>query len=325
MGSTSKAIRYDRYGSPEVLELREVDPPVPGDDQVLVRVRAASVNPLDWHELRGQPYVLRLANGLTKPKDGRLGADLAGTVEAVGNRVTRFRPGDEVFGMSAATLAESVRVAEAGLVPKPDNLTFEQAAAAPLAGLTALQGLRDYGRIRAGQRVLVNGASGGVGTFAVQIAKAFGAEVIGVCSSRNLELVRSLGADQVIDYTRTDFCRNGQRYDLILDLAGNRSVTALRRILSPGGGLVLAAAPPGNWIAPLMTFGKPLLLSPFVRQRLRSFLAKRSQPDLTLLAELLAAGTVTPVIDRTYPLAGAPDAIRHLETGHARGKVVITV
>jgi NADPH:quinone reductase-like Zn-dependent oxidoreductase len=321
-----KAITYHRYGSPEVLELEEVDDPVVKDDEVLVRVRAASVNPRDWHFLRGLPSIMRPV-GLRIPKDGAFGSDVAGQVEAVGKAVTRFRPGDEVFAfVLAGAFAEYVAVPEDVLGPKPANLTFEQAAAVPLAALTALQGLRDHGRIQPGQKVLIIGASGGVGTFAVQIAKSLGADVTGVCSTRNLDLVRSIGADQVIDYTRKDFTRSGQKYDLILQLAGTRSPSDCRRALTSGGTLLLSSGESdGRWIGPLDRILKALVLSPFVSQRLAPFEAKRSGEDLQTLKELIEAGKVTPVIDRTYPLIETPEAIRYLEQGHARGKVVVTV
>lgn len=321
-----RAIVYDRYGSPDVVELKEIDPPVPKDDQVLVRVHASSVNPIDWHRLRGQPVFMRASEGLLKPKNTGLGADLAGRVEAVGRDVTLAQPGDEVFGMSIRTLAEYVAVPEEGVVPKPANLTFEQAAAVPLAALTALQGLRDKGGIEAGQKVLVNGAAGGVGTFAVQLAKAFGADVTGVCSTRNVELVRSIGADHVFDYTREDFTRGGDRYDLILDAVANRSLRALGRVLTPDGVVAVAGAAKGrSGGKPVLFVVRAMLTRRFRSQRVVPYLATRKRDDLLLLKELIEAGKVTPVIDRTYPLAQVPEAIRYLEEGHARGKVVIAV
>jgi NADPH:quinone reductase-like Zn-dependent oxidoreductase len=321
-----QAITYHRYGGPDVLELEEVERPVPGDDEVLVRVLAASVNPRDWHYLRGLPYLLRPV-ALRVPEDGGLGSDVAGRVEAVGRAVTRFRPGDEVFAfVRKGGFAEYTCVPEDVLGPKPANLSFEQAAAVPLAALTALQGLRDHGRARPGQRVLIIGASGGVGTFAVQLAKRFGAEVTGVCSTRNLELVRSLGADHVVDYTREDFAGNGRRYDLIFQLAGARSPAGCRRALAPKGQLILSSGEgPGPWIGPLGRMLQAVVLSPFVNQRLGAFEARPDGDDLRALTELIEAGRVAPVIDRTYPLAETPAALRYLETGHARGKVVITV
>ena len=321
-----KAIVYDKYGSPDVLELKEIDKPAVGDDQVLIRVRAASVNPLDWHFMRGRPFFLRIKAGLRKPKVIRLGVDAAGTVESTGGNVRRFKPGDEVFGGCTGAFAEYACASEKALAPKPANLTFEQAAAVPIAALSALQGLRDKGRIQAGQKVLINGAAGGVGTFAVQIAKAFGAVVTGVCSTRNVDMVRSIGADRVIDYTQEDFTRNGQRYDLILDSVGNHSLSAFRRALTAKGTLVMVGGPDkGRWIGPMAGMLKVVVMSRFVSQKLLPFLAKRSHEDLVFLKDLLETGKVTPVIDRRHPLSDVPEAIRYLEEGHARGKVVITV
>ena len=322
-----KAITYHRYGPPDILELEEVEAPAVGDGDVLVRVRAAAANPRDWHLMRGLPYVVRPQFGLRRPRRSGLGGDVAGWVEAVGRDVTRFRPGDEVFAdIETGGFAEYARVSEDALALKPANLTFEQAAAVPLAALTALQGLRDHGRLQAGQRVLIVGASGGVGTFAVQIAKAFGAEVTGVCSTRNLELVRSLGADHVIDYTREDYTRTGGRYDLVLQLGGTRSPWALRRALTPRGTLLPSSGDSdGRWVGPVGRMLQALALAPFVGQRLVPFLAKPSREDLEVMRELIESGRVSPVIDRTYPLSDTPEAIRHLETGHARGKIVITV
>jgi NADPH:quinone reductase-like Zn-dependent oxidoreductase len=326
-----KAIRYDRYGPPEVLELRDVEVPAVGDDEVLVRVRAASVNPLDWHFMRGAPYLVRLVAGLSRPKagTGRLGADMAGTVEAAGQNVTEFTPGDEVFGGlgDRGTLAEYVSVRQDGVVlGKPDRLTFDQAASVPVAAFTALQAVRDKGRIQPGNKVLVNGASGGVGTFAVQIAKAFGAEVTGVCSTANVELAASIGADRVIDYTREDFTEARRRYDVVIDIAGNRTLAETRRILVPKGALVAVGGPDrGRWIGPLGRSARMAVLSPAVSQRLVTFLAHQSKADLAVLGELIQAGKVTPVIDRTYSLSEAAEAIGYLEQGHARGKVVITI
>ena len=316
--TTMKAIVYHEYGSPDVLELKDIDKPMVNDDSVLVRVRAASVNAYDWHMVRGLPYVVRMSEGLRKPKRSVTGVDMAGHVEAVGKNVTQFRPGDEVFGERGGAFAEYVCARENNFVLKPANLTFEQAAAVPMAGYTALQGLRDKGQIQPGHRVLINGAAGGVGTFAVQIAKSFGAEVTGVCSTRNVDMVRSIGADHVVDYTREDFTRSGERYDLILDAVDNRSLSACRRALGPNGILVLVGAPEGRWVAPLARFLIPQLLSRFVSQKLVSLLATRSKEDLVVLKELIEAGKVTPVIDRRYPLSEVPDAIRYLETGHAQ-------
>ncbi len=321
-----RAIVYRDYGSPDVLRLEEVDKPVPRDDQVLVKVRAASVNPLDWHFMRGSPYIVRLVKpGPLKPKFTRLGADLAGQVEAVGKSVTQFKPGDEVFGERLGAFAEYVCATEEKLVMKPARVSFEEAAAVPVAAVTALQGLRDKGHIKAGQRVLINGASGGVGTFAVQIAKSFGAEVTGVCSTRNVELVRSIGADKVIDYTREDFTTNGQRYDLILDMVGNHSLSQCCGALTAQGTLVMVgSADVGLWLGPLIGMLDSAVYSWFVDQEIVGILADVNQADLTTLSELMQSGKLTSVIDRRYKLSEVPDAIRYLEAGHARGKVVIT-
>jgi len=326
-----KAIRYYRYGPPDVLELQDIDMPAVGDDEVLVRVRAASVNPLDWHFMRGAPYLLRAIAGLSRPRASaaRLGADMAGSVEAVGANVTEFRPGDQVFGGldDRGTLAEYISIRQdAAVLAKPARLTFEQAASVPVAGCTALQALRDKGQVRPGHKVLINGASGGVGTFAVQLAKAFGAEVTGVCSTQNAELVASIGADQVIDYAREDFTRAGRRYDLLVDIAGNRTLAETRRVLAPKGVLVGVGGPnKGRWIGPLGRSVRMALLSPAVSQRMVFFLARQNKADLAVLRELLEAGKVTPVVDRTYPLSEVAEAIGYLEEGHARGKVAITV
>lgn len=323
-----KAIVQDRYGSPDVLELREVDKPAPADHEVLVRVHAAAVNASDWHLMRGDPYLVRLVYGFSRPKTKIRGTDFAGRVEAVGRDVERFRPGDEVFGEADGTFAQYVCASQDVLEPKPANLTFEQAAAVPLAGNTALMGLRDLGRVQAGQTVLVNGASGGVGTFAVQIAKDFGAQVTGVCSTRNVDLVRSLGADRVIDYTQDDFTRNKLRYDVVFDLVGNRSLTEYRRALTPAGTLVLSGGgvpDGGSLVGPMGLILKGQALSRFVRHRLLVLTAKPSKENLAALRALAESGGVTSVIDRTYPLNEVPEAIRYLEVEHARAKVVITV
>jgi NADPH:quinone reductase-like Zn-dependent oxidoreductase len=322
-----KAIAYEAYGSADILEVKDVRKPDVEADQVLVRVRAASANPYDWHFMRGVPYIARTAMGLRKPKYSLLGTDVAGEVEAVGNAVTRFRPGDAVFGfVGSGGFAEYVSAPEKLLALKPDNLNFEQAATVPLAAVTALQGLRDAGGIQSGQKVLIVGASGGVGTFAVQIAKWYGADVTGVCSTRNVEMVRSIGADHVIDYTREDFTKTGQRYDLIFQLAGTASPAACRRALAPTGRLVLSSGDSlGRIIGPVGRIIKAIVMSPFIGQTLRPFVAKPSSNDLQFLRELIEAGKVAPVIDRTYPLTEAADAIRYIETGHARGKVVISV
>jgi NADPH:quinone reductase-like Zn-dependent oxidoreductase len=321
-----KAIIYHQYGSPDVLQLQDMDKPVVRDDAVLVRIRAAAANPYDWHFMRGEPYFMRLFIGLRTPKANGLGVDFAGQVEAVGKDVTQFHPGDEVFGVCNGAFAEYLCTPENELALKPTNLTFEQAAAVPLAAVTALQGLRDTGQLQPEQKVLIIGASGGVGTFAVQIAKVFGAHVTGVCSTRNLELVRSLGADHVIDYTQEDFTQSGQKYDLIFQLAGTRSPSHCRRALTSKGRLVLSSGDSdGRWIGPIDRLIKAAALSPFVSQTLSSLNTKRSKKDLPYLTELIEAGKVTPVIDRTHSLGEVPEALRYLEQGHARGKVVITV
>jgi NADPH:quinone reductase-like Zn-dependent oxidoreductase len=321
-----KAIVYTEYGSPDVLQFTEVAKPVPKDAEVLISVRAASVNPLDWHCMRGTPYAMRINAGLRMPKITRLGIDVAGKVEAVGKNVTRFRSGDEVFGACKGTFAEYTCASEGAMVLKPANVTFEQAAAVPVAALTAVQGLRDKGQIQRGQRVLINGAAGGVGTFAVQIAKVFGADVTGVCSTRNVGMVRSIGADHVIDYTQEDFTRSGRRYDLVFDSVGNHSLSECRRALTAEGTLVLVGGPnKGRWLGPLTGMLKAVVLSRFVNQKLRPFLTRLRKDDLIVIRELLEAGKVAPVIDRSYLLSNVPDAIRYLEAGHASGKVVITM
>jgi len=325
-GDVMKAIVYCDYGSPEVLRLETIAKPACADDQVLIRVRAASINPLEWHFMRGTPYIGRLAGmGLRKPKVTRLGVDAAGQVEAVGRKVTKFKPGDEVFGAARGALAEYACASERGLVVKPDGLTFEQAASVPIAAVTALQGLRDQAKVKPGQWVLINGASGGVGTFAVQIAKAMGAHVTGVCSTRNVEMVRSIGADQVIDYTREDFTKSERRFDVILDMVGSHSLWASRRVLNPTGIYVMVGGPRGRWIAPLDRAIAANVLSWFVSQHMGMMLAELKNEDLGTLRDLVEAGKVKPVIDRIYPLSQVPEAFRYLETGHARGKVVVAV
>jgi NADPH:quinone reductase-like Zn-dependent oxidoreductase len=323
--SVMRAIVQHAYGSPRRLRLEEVAAPLVDDDGVLVRVRGASVNLVDRYLMRGQPYLVHLTDGLLRPKIPIRGVDVAGVVEAVGGKVTQFQAGDAVFGHRRAAFAEYVCGTEANFAPLPEGLTFEQAAAIPVAGYTALQGLRDKGQVQPGQQVLINGASGGVGTFAVQIAKALGAEVTGVCSARNVELVQSLGADHVIDYAQQDFTRAGKQYDVIFDAVGNRSLRSLRRILRPTGTLLIVGAPKGRWIGPLGPMLKALVMSRFVRQRLVPFIAQHKKEDLLALKDLIEAGKVKPVIDRTYPLSEVPEAIGYLEAGHARGKVVITV
>ena len=323
---TMKAIVNRKYGSPDELKLEEIDKPAPADDEVLVRVRAASVNPLDWHFMRGLPYLGRPMLGLRKPKRPILGVDAAGQVEAVGKNVTQFRPGDEVVGAGrSGSVAEYTCGSEKDFAPKSASLSFEQAAAIPIAGVTALQALRDHGRLQPTRSVLINGAAGGVGTFAVQIAKALGGDVTGVCSTRNIDLVRSLGADQVVDYSGEDFAQSGRRYDLVLDLVSNRSLSDLRRALSPKGTLVLSGGGGGRLLGPLPLILGALVRSPFVSQRMLTFLAQVHRESMADLMELIEAGKVTPVIDRTFPLSEAAEAVRYLETGHARGKVVITV
>jgi NADPH:quinone reductase-like Zn-dependent oxidoreductase len=323
-----KAIVQDRYGPPDVLELRDIETPTAGDKEVLVRVHAAAVNALDWHYMRGDPYVARPSMGLRRPKVRIRGRDFAGRVEAVGEGVDRFRPGDEVFGEADGAFAEYVSAPAGAVDPKPANLTFEQAAAVPVAGNTALMGLRDLAQVRPGQQVLINGASGGVGTFAVQIAKSLGAEVTGVCSARNADLVRSIGADRVIDYASEDFSRNGQRYDVVFDLVGNRSLTDCRRALTPDGTLVLSGggvSEGGSLVGPMALFVKGMLLSRFVRHRLLQFTEEPSNENLAALRQLIESGAVAPVVDRTYQLSEVPEAIRYLEVDHARAKVVIAV
>lgn len=325
--NTMHAILRRCYGGPDVLTFERVDKPIPADDEVLIKVHATSVNPLEWHMMTGTPYIVRMSAGLGAPEDPRMGVDVAGTVEAVGGNVTRLKPGDEVFGTVWGAFAEYVVVSErSAIVVKPSSVTFEQAASAPIAGITALQALRDQGHLQAGQWVLINGASGGVGTFAVQIAKHFGAEVTGVCSTRNLELVRSIGADHVIDYTREDFAQSEARYDLIIDNVGNRDLLDLTRVLKPDGKLVLVGAPKGGrWIKPLWGAIKTKVIQPFVDQELKFFVSNATQRDMALLGELMASGKIEPVIDRSYTLREVPDAMRYLETWRARGKVVISV
>jgi len=324
-----KAITYCDYGIAN-LKLEEIEKPTPNDDQILVKVRAASVNPYDWHFIEGTPKIMRMMGvGLRKPKDTRLGVDFAGTVEAVGKNVTQFKPGDDVFGGKGGAFAEYVcRRAEGAVALKPANITFEQAASVNIAGITALQGLRDKGKVQPGQKVLINGASGGVGTFAVQIAKSFGADVTGVCSTRNVDLVRSLGADRVIDYTKEDFAKGTERYDVILDNVPNHSLSECRQILNPNGKYVMigGGGPNDNrWIGPFGRVIHTLILSPFINQKMGMMMADANQNDLTILGDMMQSGKLKPVIDRTYKLDQVPDAIRYVEAGHARGKVVITV
>ena len=322
---TMRAIAHRCYGGPEVLALERLAKPVPADDEVLVRVHAAGANPLDWHYLRGTPYVMRTSSGIGAPHGAQRGVDFAGTVEAVGARVTRFAPGDRVFGGRTGAFADYLVVRESRAIARmPRNASFVEAAAVPVSALTALQALRDQGRVVPGQRVLINGASGGVGTFAVQIAKSLGAEVTGVCSTRNVELVRSLGADHVVDYTRADVTAAGARYDVIVDMVGNHGLLRLRRALLPGGRLVIVGGPDGNWIGPLAAPLKAMFLSPFVDETMKMFMAELLASDLEAVRELIEQGQVKSVIDRTFPLEQTAEAIRYLETGRARGKVVVT-
>jgi len=327
-----KAAIYTRYGPPDVVQMADVEKPVPTDEEVLIRVRAAAVNPYDWHFMRGEPYPVRIAaGGLRKPKDSRLGADVAGEIEAAGKNITQFKLGDAVFGSCKGAFAEYACASESNLALKPDNVTFEQAASVPIAAFTALQGLRrggltKDGKIQSGHKVLINGAAGGVGTFAVQIAKSFGAVVTGVCSTRNVEMVRSIGADQVVDYTQEDFTKSARRYDVVLDCVGNHSFSECRRVMNPRGIYVGAGGTSDNWmIGPLTRAIKALVLSWFVSQKQVMVLAKPSKEDLTFMGELMAIGKVTPVIDKRYGLSEVREAVRYLEAGHARGKVVITV
>ncbi len=319
-----KAIVYTQYGPPAVLQCKEAEKPGPRDGEILVKIHATSANPLDWHLVRGTPFPARLGGGLRKPKDQRTGVDIAGRVEAVGGNVTQFQPGDEVFGIAAGAFAEYACAAENKVALKPANLSFEAAAAVPVAAITALQGLRDKGHIQSGQKVLVNGASGGVGTFAVQIARSFGAEVTGVCSTRNLDMVRSIGADHVIDYTKEDFTKNGQHYDLIYDAVGNRSVSDYKHALNPNGTCVIAGFQTLPRLFEHMVLG-PLRSKTGKKKVGLMGMAKVNQNDLLYMKELLEAGKVVPVIDRCYPLCETAEAVRYLEEGHARGKVVITI
>jgi NADPH:quinone reductase-like Zn-dependent oxidoreductase len=335
-----KAAVYRSYGPPDVVvQIEDVEKPVPKGNEVLIEVRSASVNPLDGALMKGRPYIARIMTGLRKPNITRLGVDVAGQVEAVGRDVTQFKPGDEVFGSCIrdpqasgvkvwdcqGAFAEYVCAPESTVAMKPDSVTFEQAASAPVPAFTALQGLRDKGHIQPGQKVLINGAGGGVGTFAVQIAKSFGAEVTGVCSRKNVDMVRSLGADQVIDYTQEDFTKSGQRYDLLFDCVGNHSLSASRRVLNPKGICIMVGDRSGRGISGVLArLIAALVLSWFVSQKLVTFLARPNKEDLTIMRDLMATGKLTPVIDRRYSLSEVPKAIRYLGEGHARGKVVIT-
>jgi len=319
-----KAILFEKYGSPDVLEMKVVAKPAPNDDQVLIKVKATAVNPLDWHRLRADPFPVRFSDGLRKPKNPTIGADIAGEVEAVGKNVTQFKPGDAVYGeVGAGGLAEYVCAAEKVIAPKPANISFIEAAAVPVAALTALQSLRDHGQLQAGQTVLINGASGGIGTYAVQIAKAFGAEVTAVCSGRNVELVRSIGADHVVDYTQEDLTKSSQQYDLILDNVGNLSVATYKRLLKDGGTAVVAGFTTMGRMLSVVVLGG--LSSKFGNKKIGSMLAQPTQADLLALNELLETGKVKSVIDKCYPFAESAEAIRYLETSRARGKVVVMI
>ncbi len=320
-----KAIRQTRYGSPDLLELGDVDVPELEEGRLLVRVHAASVNAGDWHRLRGEPFLVRISEGLRKPKGSLLGSDLAGVVQAVGPGVTEFRVGDQVFGTCAGAFAEVARAREVRLVPLPAGFSFQQAAAVPVAATTALQALRDHGKVQPGQKVLINGAGGGVGTFAVQLAKSFGASVTAVSSTRNLDLLRSIGADDVIDYTQEDFTQRRGSFDLIIDIAGTHSLSACRRALTRHGTYVLIGGPSGRWLKPVDRMVQVMAVRRFVSQRLVWFIAQITKEDLVVLKELMEAGKLKSVIDRTFPLSEVPAAIRYVEERHAQGKVVITM
>lgn len=325
-GDTMQAIVARCYGSAEVLELATVARPKPTGDELLVRVKSASVNPLDYHLMRGSPYVLRMAAGIGKPKDIQVGRDFAGVVEAVGPGARKFQVGDRVYGSGPGAFAEYLLKSESrGITKIPENVTFAQAAAVPIAGLTALQALRDKGELKSGQRVLINGASGGVGTYAVQIAKAMDAHVSGVCSTRNVELVQSAGADQVFDYKKENFTESGQQFDLILDMVGNHSFGDLRKVMTPNGRLILVGGDKGNWIAPFVAPLKAMAVDPFVDQTIITLFAVIDKQDLETVANMMAEGKVTSVIDRHYPLAEVPAAITYSESGRARGKIIVGV
>jgi NADPH:quinone reductase-like Zn-dependent oxidoreductase len=320
-----KAIVYEHYGPPDVLECRELDKPSPGDDEVLIKVRAAAINPLDWRMMEGKPRLIRLALSRKLPKVRIPGIDVAGVVEAIGRNVTELKPGDEVFGAALGSLAEYVCTLQSRAVPKPANITFEQAAAINVAGRTALQGLRDAARLQSGQKILINGAAGGIGTFAVQIAKSYGAEVTGVCSTRNVEMVRSIGADRVIDYTRDDFTQGDERYDVIFDCVGSKGLLACRRIMKPHAIFVVVGAPFRGILEFVRRMLTPFVLSRLVSQKFMLLIVKRGRQDLIVLRDLIEAGKVTPVLDAHYTLDQTRDAMRYLAQGHARGKVVISV
>jgi NADPH:quinone reductase-like Zn-dependent oxidoreductase len=325
--ASMKAAVYRCYGSTDVLKIEKIAKPAPADNRVLVKVQAASVNPLDWHYMQGKPYVMRPGSGIGAPNSIHMGADFAGIIESVGKDVKRFKPGDEVFGDRDGAFAEYVSVAENGAIAlKPSNMSMEQAAAVPIAGITALQALRDKGKIQSGQKVLINGASGGVGTFAVQIAKSYGAEVTGVCSGKNADMVRSIGADHVIDYTKDDFTRGSERYDLIVDNVGNHPASEYRRVLKANGSLVTVGGPSDNaWLGPLTGLLSDMIVSRFVSQKMIFMLAQANKEDMDVLRDMMQTGKLTPVIDRRYKLEQTAEAIGYLEQGHARGKVIITV
>jgi len=321
-----RAVVYTEYGPPDVVQVKDVVAPAPRADEVRISVRAASVNPIDWHFMRGMPYFVRIPIGVRKPSDTRLGVDVAGEIDTVGSEVLDFKRGDQVFGTCRGAFAESVCASPAAIRLKPRNLTFAQAASVPLAAVTALQGLRAAGPLQRGQQVLINGAAGGVGTFGVQIAKSFGTQVTGVCSTRNVDLVRSIGADRVVDYTREDFTARGNCYDVILDCVGNRGISECRRVLAASGAYVGVGAPTGAWmIGPLVRIAAARLTARFSRQRVVAILAKSNKEDLATISDLIESGRVTPVVDKQYALEEVSAAIRYLETVHARGKVVIAV
>jgi NADPH:quinone reductase-like Zn-dependent oxidoreductase len=322
-----QAIVYRQYGDADVLKLEQVAKPTPAANELLIKVHDASLNPLDWHYMHGTPYLVRFQSGLGRPKFTGIGVDFSGTVEAVGPDVKQFKVGDEIFGTASGALAEYATSTELGLSRKPSNMTFEQAAAVPIAGITALQGLRDVGQLKPGQKILINGASGGVGTFAVQIAKSMGAEVTGVCSTRNVDLVRSLGADHVVDYTKEDFTKGATHYDLIFDTVGNHPFSDYLRVLNPHGTLLVIGGPSTDpWIGPMKGFIKASVLTHFVSQKVTGFLADANKTsDLDTLRDMMQAGKLVPAIDRQFPLSEARAAMRYLETGHARGKVIVSV
>jgi NADPH:quinone reductase-like Zn-dependent oxidoreductase len=326
-GDTIAAIRQRCYGGPEVLSYERVAKPVPGDDQLLVRVRAVSVNPAEWHGMTGKPYLVHLAKGYGAPRDAEFGADYSGVVEAVGKSVTKFKVGDEIFGGRTGSFAEYIVAKESGsVVLKPANITFEQAAGIPIAAVTALQALRDHGALKAGEKVLINGASGGVGTFAVQIAKAMGAEVTAVCSTRNLELVRVIGADHVVDYTRENFTEGSAKYDLILDNVGTHSLADMSKVMNPGARVIMVGGPKTNpWFDPMWNIAKGTLHAKLNELTFKFFVAQFNVPDFEYLASLARDGKMTTVIDRTYPLSQTREAMAYLGTQRARGKVIVTV